>query len=186
MAIVNMKKQRIVMEAAELEQTLTRIAEEIIAQTQDQQKLVLIGIHTGGVHLAKRLQAIIFARYHLSLRVGMLDITLYRDDWTRLHTQPVLRATDLPFRIDDQEVVLVDDVLFTGRTIRAALDAVIDYGRPKRVQVAVLVDRGHRELPICGQFIGIDQNTLPDEQVNVHLVETDGYDQVVVDTPAAG
>jgi pyrimidine operon attenuation protein / uracil phosphoribosyltransferase len=181
-----MKQQRIVMEAAELQQTLTRIAEEIIAQTQDRQKLVLIGIHTGGVHLAKRLQTIISSRHRLSLPVGMLDITLYRDDWTRLHTQPLVRGTDLPFRIDDQEVVLVDDVLFTGRTIRAALDAVIDYGRPRRVQVAVLVDRGHRELPICGQFIGIEQHTLLDEQVNVHLVETDGYDQVVVDTPSAG
>jgi pyrimidine operon attenuation protein/uracil phosphoribosyltransferase len=96
----------------------------------------------------------------------------------------VVRATDLPFRIDDQEVVLIDDVLFTGRTIRAALDALIDYGRPKRVQVAVLVDRGHRELPICGQFIGINQKTLVQEQVNVHLVETDGYDRVVVEVPS--
>jgi pyrimidine operon attenuation protein/uracil phosphoribosyltransferase len=177
------KQQRIVMEAAEIQQTLVRIAQEIINEAADCDRLALIGIHTGGVHLAKRLQAIISERHGLDVPVGMVDITLYRDDWTRMHTQPLVRATDLPFRIDDREVVLVDDVLFTGRTIRAALDAIIDYGRPKRVQVAVLVDRGHRELPICGQFIGIGQQTLPHEQVNVHLTESDGYDQVVVDAP---
>jgi pyrimidine operon attenuation protein/uracil phosphoribosyltransferase len=181
---MNQKPPQIVMEATDLHKTLMRMAEEIVGQSEDRGRLVLIGIHTGGVHLAKRLQNIIAERFHLSPPVGMLDITLYRDDWTRLHTQPLVRATDLPFRIDEQEVILVDDVLFTGRTIRAALDALIDYGRPKRVMVAVLVDRGHRELPICGQFIGIMQKTLPHEQVNVHLLETDGYDRVVVETPA--
>jgi pyrimidine operon attenuation protein / uracil phosphoribosyltransferase len=181
---MNQKPPQVVMEAADLRTTLLRMADEIVKQADDRSRLVLIGIHTGGVHLARRLQNIIAEGYYLELPVGMLDITLYRDDWTRLHTQPLVRATDLPFRIDDQEVVLVDDVLFTGRTIRAALDALIDYGRPKRVQVAVLVDRGHRELPICGQFIGINQRTLPHEQVNVHLVETDGYDRVVVEVPA--
>lgn len=180
---MNHKPPKIVMEAADLQETLLRIANEIVQQAEERSKLILIGIHTGGVHIAKRLQTIISELYQLNLPVGMLDITLYRDDWTRLHTQPVVRATDLPFRIDDQEVVLVDDVLFTGRTIRAALDALIDYGRPKRVQVAVLVDRGHRELPICGQFIGMNQKTLPQEQVNVHLAETDGYDRVVVEIP---
>jgi len=180
---MNHKPPKIVMEAADLQETLLRIANEIVQQAEERSKLILIGIHTGGVHIAKRLQIIISELYQLNLPVGMLDITLYRDDWTRLHTQPVVRATDLPFRIDDQEVVLVDDVLFTGRTIRAALDALIDYGRPKRVQVAVLVDRGHRELPICGQFIGMNQKTLPQEQVNVHLAETDGYDRVVVEIP---
>jgi pyrimidine operon attenuation protein/uracil phosphoribosyltransferase len=175
---MNQKPPQIVMEATDLRKTLMRMAEEIVGQSEDRGQLVLIGIHTGGVHLARRLQNIITERFHLSPPVGMLDITLYRDDWTRLHTQPLVRATDLPFRIDEQEVILVDDVLFTGRTIRAALDAL------KRVMVAVLVDRGHRELPICGQFIGIMQKTLPHEQVNVHLLETDGYDRVVVETPA--
>jgi pyrimidine operon attenuation protein/uracil phosphoribosyltransferase len=113
--------------------------------------------------------------------VGSLDITLYRDDWTRLHTQPVVKATELPFPIDDREVVLVDDVLYTGRTIRAALDALVDYGRPKRVQVAVLVDRGHRELPICSQFVGIELRTREDEMVNVLLKEKDMSDQVVIE-----
>jgi len=181
---MNHKPPQVVMEAADLHKTLYRMAKEIVQQAEERSQLVLIGIHTGGVHLAKRLQAIIAEVYQVNLPVGMLDITLYRDDWTRLHTQPVVRATDLPFRIDDPEVVLIDDVLFTGRTIRAALDALIDYGRPKRVQVAVLVDRGHRELPICGQFIGINQKTLVQEQVNVHLVETDGYDRVVVEAPS--
>ncbi|NTW37742.1 MAG: bifunctional pyr operon transcriptional regulator/uracil phosphoribosyltransferase PyrR, partial [Syntrophobacteraceae bacterium] len=105
----------------------------------------------------------------------------YRDDWTRLHTQPVVQATELPFPIDDREVVLVDDVLYTGRTIRAALDALVDYGRPKRVQVAVLVDRGHRELPICGQYVGVEIKTLENELVNVLLTEKDRTDQVVVE-----
>jgi pyrimidine operon attenuation protein/uracil phosphoribosyltransferase len=181
---MDQKSPQVVMEAADVHKTLVRIAAEIVQQSEDRDRLVLIGIHTGGVHLAKRLQNIINKHFYLNPPVGILDITLYRDDWTRLHTQPLVRPTELPFRIDEQEVILVDDVLFTGRTIRAALDAIIDYGRPRRVQVAVLVDRGHRELPICGQFIGINQKTLPHEQVNVHLVETDGYDQVVVEVPA--
>ena len=179
-------KQRIIMEAAEIQQTLERMAQEIAGQAADRKALVIIGIHTRGVDLARRLQHILQSRFSQSVPVGMLDITLYRDDWTRLHTQPLVRATDFPFRIDDQDVVLVDDVLFTGRTIRAALDALIDYGRPRRVQVAVLVDRGHRELPICGQFIGLNLETAPTEQVNVRLVETDGLDQVVVESSAAG
>jgi pyrimidine operon attenuation protein/uracil phosphoribosyltransferase len=175
--------QRIVMESAEILETLTRMANDIVRQASRNHRLVLIGIHTGGVHLARRLQAVIERNHQLSLPVGTLDINLYRDDWTLLHTQPLVRSTDLPFRIDDQEVILVDDVLFTGRTIRAALDALIDYGRPRRVQVAVLVDRGHRELPICAQFIGVELDTAQAEQVNVHLEETDGYDRVTIETP---
>lgn len=174
---------RVVMEASEIQATLERLAKDIIDQVSDPQKLVLVGIHTGGVHLAKRLQDIILRQFHLTCPVGTLDITLYRDDWTRLHTQPLVRATDLPFPIDEREVVLVDDVLFTGRTIRAALDALIDYGRPKRVQVAVLVDRGHRELPICAQFVGVKLQTLAEEQVNVRLLEKEGMDQVVLHRP---
>jgi pyrimidine operon attenuation protein/uracil phosphoribosyltransferase len=135
--------------------------------------------------LSKRIQKIILDRYHLAVPVGTLDITLYRDDWTRLHNQPVVKATHLPFEIDEREVVLVDDVLFTGRTIRAALDALIDYGRPKTVQVAVLVDRGHRELPIFAQFIGLHLETSMEEQVNVLFSEKDGIDQVVTERPSA-
>jgi pyrimidine operon attenuation protein/uracil phosphoribosyltransferase len=172
---------RIAMESEEIRHTLDRLAAEIHDEASDAGKLVLVGIHTGGVFLAKRLRDLIEERYQLSLPVGTLDITLYRDDWTRLHTQPVVQATELPFPIDDREVVLVDDVLYTGRTIRAALDALVDYGRPKRVQVAVLVDRGHRELPICGQYVGVELKTLENELVNVLLTEKDGSDRVVVE-----
>jgi pyrimidine operon attenuation protein/uracil phosphoribosyltransferase len=172
---------RIAMESGEIRRTLERLAGEIHDEASDAGKLVLVGIHTGGVFLAKRLRDLIEERYQVSLPVGTLDITLYRDDWTRLHTQPVVQATELPFPIDDREVVLVDDVLYTGRTIRAALDALVDYGRPKRVHVAVLVDRGHRELPICGQYVGVKLKTLENELVNVLLTEKDGSDREIVE-----
>lgn len=173
----------IVMEAKDIQRVLERLAREIKEEAINAERLALVGIHSGGVHLARRLREIISREYQLSVPVGTLDINLYRDDWTRLHTQPLVRATDLPFPIDDREVVLVDDVLFTGRTIRAALDALVDYGRPKRVQVAVLVDRGHRELPICGQYIGMQLQTASEEQVDVLLEEKDGLDRVVIEGP---
>lgn len=178
-----MKEQsgRIVMEAQDIELSLQRMAEEIVQQSINPAGIALVGIHTGGVHLARRMERIMRERFHLELPVGALDINLYRDDWTRLHTQPVVKASEIPFPIDDREVVLIDDVLYTGRTIRAALDALVDFGRPKRVQLCVLVDRGHRELPICGQFIGIQIETVVNEMVNVLLREKDGRDQVVVE-----
>ena len=174
---------RVVMEGEGIQAALERISEEIIDSTEDPGKLALVGIHSGGVFLANRIAAIISRKLRVQVRVGTLDITLYRDDWTRRRTQPVLQGTNLAFRIDGLEMVLVDDVLSTGRTIRAALDALIDFGRPKRVQVAVLVDRDHRELPICGQFVGIALDTSADEQVRVLLSEKDGVDQVVVEAP---
>ncbi|MGA2404105.1 MAG: bifunctional pyr operon transcriptional regulator/uracil phosphoribosyltransferase PyrR [Syntrophobacteraceae bacterium] len=176
-------KGRVIMEGKGIEAALERLSGEIIASTKDPGKLALVGIHTGGVFLANRIAAIISRRLAVQIPVGTLDITLYRDDWTRLHTQPMLKGTNLAFPIDDLEMVLIDDVLYTGRTIRAALDALIDYGRPRRVQVAVLVDRDHRELPICGQFVGIALDTSADEQVNVLLSEKDGVDRVMVETP---
>ncbi len=175
---------RVVMEGKGIQETLERLSDEIIASTADPGSLALVGIHTGGVFLAKRIAAIISRKLAVKVPVGSVDITLYRDDWTRLHTQPMLKGTNLPFRIDDLDMVLVDDVLYTGRTIRAALDALIDYGRPKRVRVAVLVDRDHRELPICGQFVGIPLETRAEEQVNVLLSEKDGVDQVILETTA--
>lgn len=175
--------RRIVMEGEGIQAALERLSEEIIASTKDPGKLALVGIHSGGVFLANRIAAIISRKLAVQVRVGTLDITLYRDDWTRRRTQPVLQGTNLAFRIDGLEIVLVDDVLSTGRTIRAALDALIDFGRPKSVRVAVLVDRDHRELPIYGQFVGIALDTSADEQVNVLLSEKDGVDQVVVETP---
>ena len=174
---------RVVMEAEGIQAALERLSDEIIASSREPGKLALVGIHTGGVFLANRIAAIISDKLGAPVPLGTLDITLYRDDWTRLHTQPVLKGTNLPFRIDDLEVVLIDDVLYTGRTIRAALDALIDLGRPRRVQVAVLVDRDHRELPICGQFVGIALDTRAEEKVNVLLFEKDGVDRVVVEGP---
>ncbi len=174
---------RVIMEAGDVEVALERLSAEIIASSRDPRRLALVGIHTGGVFLANRIANRISGRLGIVVPLGSIDITLYRDDWTRMHTQPVLKGTNLPFRIDDLEVVLIDDVLFTGRTVRAALDALIDYGRPMRVQVAVLVDRDHRELPICSQFVGIALETSPEEQVNVLLAEKDGVDRVVIEGP---
>jgi pyrimidine operon attenuation protein/uracil phosphoribosyltransferase len=174
---------RVIMEAKGIQATLERLSAEIIASSKDPGKLALVGIHTGGVFLAKRIAAIISGKLGIPVPLGTIDITLYRDDWTRLHTQPILKGTNLPFRVDELEVVLIDDVLYTGRTVRAALDALIDYGRPRRVQVAVLVDRDHRELPICSQFVGLALDTSAEEQVNVLLSEKDGMDRVVVERP---
>jgi pyrimidine operon attenuation protein/uracil phosphoribosyltransferase len=174
---------RVIMEGEDIQAALERLAGEIAASSADPGKLALVGIHTGGVFLANRIATLISGKLGTRVPVGTLDITLYRDDWTRLHTQPVLKGTDLPFSVDDLDLVLIDDVLYTGRTIRAALDALIDYGRPRRVRVAVLVDRDHRELPISGQFVGMAVDTSEDEQVNVLLSEKDGVDLVVVETP---
>ena len=174
---------RIIMEGEAIQAALERLSEEIASSVGDPRDLALVGIHTGGVFLANRIAAIISAKLAVRVPVGTLDITLYRDDWTRMHTQPVLKGTDLPFPIDDLDLVLIDDVLYTGRTIRAALDALIDYGRPKRVRVAVLVDRDHRELPIFGEFVGMAVDTSAEELVNVLLKEKDGVDRVIVETP---
>lgn len=175
---------RVVLEAHGMAKALEELAARILEGAPDPHRLVLVGIHTGGVHLARRLERIFRERFSVVVPVGTLDINLYRDDWTRLHTHPIVRSTDLPFPIDDKDVILVDDVLYTGRTIRAALDALTDYGRPNRVQVAVLVDRGHRELPIYSQFTGIHLDTLFEEQVNVLLSEKDGVDRVIVESPS--
>lgn len=172
---------RIVMDSMQMQESLDKLANDIHEQLKGPEGFVLIGIQTGGVHLAKRIRDILAARFGIEVPVGELDINLYRDDWTRLHTQPLVRSTSLPFAIDDREVVLVDDVLYTGRTIRAALNALMDYGRPKRVQVAVLVDRGLRELPICAQFTSLRLDTTALEQVNVNLVEKNVDDSVVLE-----
>ena len=138
----------------------------------------MIGIHTGGVPIAHRLKERIREIESLDCPVGCLDITLYRDDWSRLSHFPVVKKTNIPFSTDEKNVILVDDVLFTGRTVRAALDAISDLGRPRRVQLAVLVDRGLRELPIQPDFVGIRLDSGPDEHVNVYLKEISGEDLV--------
>jgi pyrimidine operon attenuation protein/uracil phosphoribosyltransferase len=172
---------RRILSAAEMDRTLEQMASKIYEEASDKDNLILVGIRTGGVYLANRLQEKIHARFDRLIPVGILDIGLYRDDWTRVSSHPVVRTTELPFSIDDRLVVLVDDVLFTGRTVRAAMDALIDFGRPCRIGLAVLVDRGHRELPICADYVGIAVTTTPDEVVNVYVREISGEDRVMVE-----
>jgi pyrimidine operon attenuation protein/uracil phosphoribosyltransferase len=175
------KVGRQILAAEEIDNTLDQMASEICAQVVDKNKLVLVGIRTGGVYLANRIQEKIKTRLGLDIPVGILDIGLYRDDWTRLSTNPIVRSTELPVSIDDRVVVLVDDVLFTGRTVRAAMDALIDFGRPERIELAVLVDRGHRELPICANYVGITLSTALDEVVNVYMEDTGAEERVTVE-----
>ena len=162
--------------------TLTRMAHEIVERNRGVEELALVGIRTRGVPIARRLaQAIKDINGH-DVPTGPLDITLYRDDLMR-HTvgpQPVIRRTEIPFSIDDKRILLVDDVLYTGRTIRAALDALIDFGRPKSIQLVVMIDRGHRELPIKADYVGKNLPTSPTQSVQVHLTEIDGRDEVEV------
>jgi pyrimidine operon attenuation protein/uracil phosphoribosyltransferase len=172
----------IIMDADRLGRTLTRIAHEILERNRSTESLALVGIRTRGDVLAKRLAKVLEDITSKPMRTGALDITLYRDDVMR-HTvgpQPLVRRTEIPFSIDEQKILLVDDVLYTGRTIRAALDALIDFGRPKEIQLIVLVDRGHRELPIKADYVGKNVPTSLKETVTVRLTETDGADEVSV------
>ena len=169
------------MTAAQLHRTLERLTDEIMARHQDLAGLVLVGIRTGGAFLAQRLADNLTRRASQPVRVGVLDITLYRDDWTQLSHKPLVGKTELPGSIDGQEVLLVDDVLFTGRTIRAALDALIDYGRPRRIELAVLVDRGGRELPIQPDYVGRVIKLPPGQRVNVYLKEMGRPDEVAIE-----
>ncbi len=179
-----MQSGRTIMTAKEIDRALTRMAHEIIERNKGVENTGLIGIRTGGMPLAQRLQKKIEAIEQSSPPVGVLDITLYRDDWSRLSQHPIIGKTEIPFDIDDMTIVLVDDVLYTGRTIRAALDAITDFGRPKSIQLAVLVDRGRRELPIQPDFTGLSFKTSGSEHVNVFLQETDGRDEVVIERHA--
>lgn len=172
------QKRKILMDEAGIERALTRMAHEILEKNKGAEDLIMIGIHTGGVPIAHRLKERIREIESLDCPVGCLDITLYRDDWSRLSHFPVVKKTNIPFSTDEKNVILVDDVLFTGRTVRAALDAISDLGRPRRVQLAVLVDRGLRELPIQPDFVGIRLDSGPDEHVNVYLKEISGEDLV--------
>jgi pyrimidine operon attenuation protein/uracil phosphoribosyltransferase len=175
-------KKIVAMPAGELDRSLDRLTEEILGRHPELKDLVLVGIRTGGAFLAQRLADKISRRVLSPVRVGVLDITLYRDDWTQLSHKPLVRKTELPGSIDDQEVVLVDDVLFTGRTVRAALDALIDYGRPRRIELAVLVDRGGRELPIHADYVGQAVKLKPTQRVNVYLAEMGRPDEVAIES----
>jgi pyrimidine operon attenuation protein/uracil phosphoribosyltransferase len=174
-------QKHIVLTAAEVGNTLDRLAEEVLAGHQSLDNLLVVGIRTGGAYLAQRLADRLSQRTGTSIPVGVLDITLYRDDWTRINHKPLVGKTELPGSIDDHEVLLVDDVLFTGRTVRAALDALIDYGRPSRIELAVLVDRGGRELPIRPDFVGLILNLPAAQRVNVYLTEMGRPDEVAIE-----
>ncbi len=173
----------IVMDADRISRSLTRIAHEIVERNRGVDELGLIGIHARGVPLASRLAHALRQITGTPVATGSLDITLYRDDLMRQskNPQPVVRQTDIPFSLDDRTVLLVDDVLYTGRTIRAALDALTDYGRPRAIQLVALVDRGHRELPIRADYVGRNIPTSRAESVQVRLVEIDGRDEVEVE-----
>jgi pyrimidine operon attenuation protein/uracil phosphoribosyltransferase len=172
-----------VMDADRMARTLTRIAHEVLERSRGVEDLACVGIRTRGVPLARRLARTIAGISGHDLPTGALDITLYRDDLMRhtVATQPVVRSTEIPFSIDDKRILLVDDVLYTGRTIRAALDALIEFGRPKAIQLVVLIDRGHRELPIRADYVGKNLPTSLSQSVQVHLVEIDGRDEVDIE-----
>lgn len=159
---------------------IMRIAHEILEKNKGTTELCLVGIRNRGVYLAKRLAECIKKIEGVDIDVGILDITLYRDDLTLISSQPVVHKTEINFDINNKNLVLVDDVLYTGRTIRSALDALIDFGRPKSIQLAVLVDRGHRELPIRADYAGKNIPTAQKETVEVHLKESDGADEVII------
>src|ERR671923_788962 len=172
----------LVMDADRMSRALTRIAHEILERNRGLDELALIGIRTRGVPLARRIARALKEINGDDVPTGALDITLYRDDLMRhaVGPQPVVRRTEIPFSIDDRKILLVDDVLYTGRTIRAALDALIDFGRPKAIQLICLVDRGHRELPIKADYVGKNLPTSLSESVQVRLSEIDGRDEVEI------
>jgi pyrimidine operon attenuation protein / uracil phosphoribosyltransferase len=172
---------RTVMDRETIRRALTRIAHEILEKNQGTERLALVGIHTRGVDLAQRLVTRIEENEGVKLPHGEIDITLYRDDAGIKRTRAEVRGTNILFAVEDMRIVLVDDVFFTGRTIRAAMDALVDFGRPRSIQLAVLVDRGHRELPIRPDYVGKNIPTARAEHVHVRLVERDGIDEVVIE-----
>jgi pyrimidine operon attenuation protein/uracil phosphoribosyltransferase len=174
-------EKTLAMTSAQVDAALERLTDEVLARHKNLDEVLVVGIRTGGAFLAQRLTDKIIRRTSVPLRVGILDITLYRDDWTQLSHKPLVGKTELPRSIDDQQVVLVDDVLFTGRTVRAALDALIDYGRPRRIELAVLVDRGGRELPIQPDYVSLTVDLPPGQRVNVYLKEMGRADEVAIE-----
>jgi pyrimidine operon attenuation protein/uracil phosphoribosyltransferase len=176
----NLKRKKEIIDSDGMRRVLTRIAHEIVETNKGTKDLVIIGIRTRGVPLAQRIVKRINEFEGVELPAGVLDITLYRDDLSQVANQPIIHQTEIPFDITNKKVVLVDDVLYTGRTVRAALDALIDLGRPKNIQLAIMVDRGHRELPIRPDFVGKNLPTSHKEVISVNLEETDDKDEVVL------
>ena len=177
--------EKLVLEHDDLRRTLKRIAHEIVEKNPDASALAVVGIHTRGAVLARRLHALLGELTDAELPFGDIDISFYRDDLAAKApaTQPVVHASHIDFDLSERTVVLIDDVLFTGRTVRAAIEALFDYGRPRRVQLAVLCDRGHRELPFRPDYVGKNLPTAREERVNVRLEEIDGVDQVTISEP---
>ena len=173
-------KKRVILKREEIAERIRRIAKDILKRNPSTEDVVLVGIRTGGAFLATRLQEAIDRINGSKPPAGVLDITLYRDDWTRIGPKPIVGKTELPCPIEDKTVILVDDVLFTGRTVRAAMDALIDYGRPKKIELAILADRGDgdRELPIMANYVGGVWTTSPHETINVYL-EEEGFEDLV-------
>lgn len=180
MIMTNFVKKNVIMDADAMRRAIVRISHEIIEKNKGVDNVILVGIRTRGVPIAERIAEAIESIENVKLPVGMLDITLYRDDLSTLAYNPIVHGTELDMDLTDKTIVLVDDVLYTGRTIRAALDALIDMGRPKAIQLAVLIDRGHRELPIRADFAGKNVPTSRKEAVNVFLAEADGVDEVAI------
>lgn len=172
-----------ILDALHMDRTLQRLATEVVERRGSDLKLALLGIQRRGADLAKRIKIRIDALRGTSTPLGKLDINLYRDDWTTLDTRPSITCTDIPFDIEDTSIVLVDDVLFSGRTVRSALEAILDYGRPRRVELLVLIDRGGRELPIQADYVGKTVTTQTHEHVNVLVNERDGEDKVCLVRP---
>ncbi|MEW6376464.1 MAG: bifunctional pyr operon transcriptional regulator/uracil phosphoribosyltransferase PyrR [Thermodesulfobacteriota bacterium] len=176
-----MVSKQIVHGEKDIEIALNKICEQLLRRHTQLNDMFLVGIRTGGVFLAERIGQKILEKRGVDLPTGIIDITLYRDDWTRLSQTPEVKKTEINFPIEDKKILLVDDVLFTGRTIRAAIDALLDLGRPHRIELAVLIDRGHRELPICADYVGITLETSRQDSINVELKELTGVDQVVIE-----
>ncbi len=178
--MTNFVKKNVIMDADAMRRAIVRISHEIIEKNKGVENVILVGIRTRGVPIAERIAEAIEKIENIKVPVGMLDITLYRDDLSTLAYNPIVHGTELNMDLNNKTIILVDDVLYTGRTIRAALDALIDMGRPKVIQLAVLIDRGHRELPIRADFAGKNVPTSRKEAVNVFLSEADGIDEVAI------
>ena len=176
-------ENNVILDKQDISETVQALACRIVENNASIKDVALVGIRTGGAFLAVRLQKAIARLNGVSPPIGILDITLYRDDWTRIGPVPIVGKTELPFSIDDMTVILVDDVLYTGRTVRAAMDALMDYGRPRKIELAILVDRGAgcRELPIMANYIGGTWNTAPEETINVYLKEKGSQDKAVIE-----
>ncbi|WZL74776.1 bifunctional pyr operon transcriptional regulator/uracil phosphoribosyltransferase PyrR [Clostridiaceae bacterium 35-E11] len=175
-----MKFKAKIMDEQAIQRAVTRIAHEIIERNKGVKDIILVGIKTRGVPLAQRLVEKIESIENQKVKAGTLDITLYRDDLSKLDDNPIIHSTNIDFQIDNRIVILVDDVLYTGRTVRAAMDAIMDIGRPQTIQLAVLIDRGHRELPIRADFVGKNVPTSKNEVINVHFMETDQINDVTI------